>query len=76
MDVSLLKNLVKIRKGEGIIHKAEKQLLNERIRNINYTLKCYEHERYMYQNEIKDLIDQEIWNACMAEIERVKELKA
>ena len=75
MDVSLLKNLVKIRKGEGIIHKAEKQLLNERIRNINYTLECYEHERYMYQNELKDLIDQEMWNACTAEIERVKELR-
>ena len=26
----------------------------------------------MYQNELKDLIDQEMWKACMAEIERVK----
>ena len=29
----------------------------------------------MYQNELKELIDQEMWNACMAEIERRKELR-
>ena len=76
VPVSLrLKNLIRTQKGEDIIHKAEKQLLNEGIRNISYTLECYEHERYMYQNELKDLIDQEMWNACMAKIERVKELR-
>ena len=74
VPVSLrLKNLIRIQ--EGIIHKAEKQVLDERIRNINNTLECYEHELYMYQNELKDLINQEMWNACVAEIERVKELR-
>ena len=29
----------------------------------------------MYQNELKELIDQEMWNACMAEMERRKELR-
>ena len=67
--------MIRTQKGKGIIYKAEKQLLNKRIRNINYTLECYEHERYMYQNELKELIDQEMWNACMAEIERRKELR-
>ena len=31
-----LKNLTRTKKGEGIIKRAKKQLLNERIRNINY----------------------------------------
>ena len=70
-----IRNLIRTQKGEEIIHKAEKQLLNRRIRNINNTLDCYEHGRYMYQNECKDLIDQEMWNACVTEIERVKELR-
>ena len=39
VPVSLkLKNLVRTQRGKGIIQKAEKQLLNERIININYTL--------------------------------------
>ena len=29
----------------------------------------------MYQNEIKHLIDQEMWDSCMAQINRVKELR-
>ena len=76
VPVSLrLKNLIRTRRGKGIIYKAEKQLLNERIRNINYILECYEHERYMYQSELKELIDQEMWNACIGEIGRRKELR-
>ena len=76
VPVSLrLMNLIRTQKGECIIYKAEKWVLNERIRNINYTLEHYEHERYISQNELKELIDQEMWNACMAEIERRKELR-
>ena len=74
VPVSLrLKNLIRTQKGRGIIYKAEMILLNERIRNINSTIECYEHERYMYQNELKRLIDQEMWGSCMAEINIVKE---
>ena len=51
------------------------KLLNERIRNINGTIQCYEHERYMYQNELKELMDEEMWVLCMAEINRVKEIR-
>ena len=76
VPVSLrLKNLIRTQRGRGIIYKAEKQLLNERIKNINYTLECYEHEKYMYKSQLKELIDQEMWDACMAEIERRKELR-
>ena len=71
----ILKNLIRTQRGRGIIYKAKKQLLNERIKNINYTLECHEHEGYMYQSELKELIDQEMWNASIAEIERRKELR-
>ena len=54
VPVSLkLKNMIRTQRGKGIIQKAEKQLLNERIKNINYTLKHYEHDRYMYKRELK-----------------------
>ena len=76
VPVSLrLKNLIRTQKGRGIIYKAEMKLLNERIRNINGTIQCYEHERYMYQNELKELMDEEMWVLCMAEINRIKELR-
>ena len=78
VPVSLkLKNLIRTQRGKGIIQKAEKQLLNERIKNINYTLEWYEHDKYMYKNELEELLkqDQEIWNACLEEIEKRKELR-
>ena len=70
-----LKNLIRKQKGRDKINKTERKLLNERIRNINGTIQCYEHERYMYQQDLKELIDEEMWTSCMAEINRVKELR-
>ena len=72
-----LKNLTRTQRGEGIIQKAEKQLLNERIRNINYILEQYQHDKYMYKKELEDLLkdDQELWNACEEEIEKRGELR-
>ena len=76
VPVSLrLKNLIRTQKGRGIIYKVEMKLLNERIRNINSTIECYEHERYMHQNELKHLIDQEMWDSCMAEKQQGKRTK-
>ena len=76
VPVSLrLKNLIRTQKGKGTIYKAEMKLLNERVRNINSTIDQYEHVRYMYQNQLKHLISQEMWDLCMAEICRVKELR-
>ena len=48
-----LKNLTRKEKGEGIIKKAEKQLLNERIRNINYILEQYQHNKCMHKEELE-----------------------
>ena len=72
-----LKNLTRTQRGEGIIQKAEKQLLNERTRNINYLLEWYQGGKHMYKEELEDLLkdDQEMWNACQEEIEKRRELR-
>ena len=78
VPVSLkLKNHIRTHKGRSIIEKAEKQLLNERIRSINYKLECSDHDRYMYRNELKDMIgqDQVIWQACLDEINKRREIR-
>ena len=53
----------------------ERRLLNERIKNIIMTLKHYKHEGYMYQEDLKQLIDQDSWEGCKAEINKVKKLR-
>ena len=71
-----LKNLTRTQRGEDI-QKAEKQLLNERIRNINYILEQYQHDKYMHKEELEDILkhDQELWNACQEELEKRRELR-
>ena len=78
VPVSLkLKNLVRTQRGRIIIQKAEKQLLNERIKSINYKLEHYDHDRYMYKNELKEILgqDQETWKACLEEIDKRREIR-
>ena len=62
-----------MQKGKEIIYKTERRLLNERIKNINMTLKHYEHEGYMYQDDLKQQIEQDCWEECKVEIQRVRE---
>ena len=74
IPVSLrLKNLVRTQRGQDIIYKTEKKLLNTRIKNINMTLKHYEQEAYMYQHDLKQLIEQQWWEECKVEITKVRE---
>ena len=47
-----LKNLTRTKKGEGIIKRAEKQLLNKRIRNINYKIEKFQHDQHMYEKQL------------------------
>ena len=78
VPVSLkLKNHIRTQRGRSIIEKAEKQLLNERVKSINYKIECFDHDRYMYMNELKELLgeDQVIWQACLEEINKRKELR-
>ena len=65
IPVSLrLKNLLRMQKGKENIYKTERRLLNERIKNINMTLTHYEHEGYMYQDDLKQQIEQDCWEEC------------
>ena len=76
IPVSLrLKNLLRTQRGKGIIYKTERRLLNERIKNINMTLQHYEQEGYMYQHDLKQQIEQNWWEECKAEINKVRELR-
>ena len=72
-----LKNHIRTQRGKIIIEKAEKQLLNERIKSINYKLEHLDHDRYMYMNELKDTVgeDQEIWKVCLEEIYKRREIR-
>ena len=55
---------------------AEKQLLNKRIQSSNYKLECFDHDRYMFMNELKDIVeDQMIWKACLDEINKRKGIR-
>ena len=76
IPVSLrLKNLLRTQRGKDIIYKTEKRLLNERIKNINMTLKHYEQEAYMYQHDLKQQIEQNWWEECKLEINKVREIR-
>ena len=70
-----LKNLLRTQRGKEIIYKTERRLLNKRIKNINMTLKHYEQEGYMYQHDLKQQIEQNWWEECKAEINKVRELR-
>ena len=76
IPVSLrLKNLLRTKRGTEIIYKTERRLLNERIKNINMTLKHYEQEGSMYQHDLKQQIEQNWWEECKAEINKVREAR-
>ena len=72
-----LKNLTRTQREEGIIKRAEKQLLNERIRNINYKIERYHHDKCMYKKQLEEILqhDQEMWNVCNEEIQKRRELR-
>ena len=52
-----LKNPLKSRKSYNIIQKAEKQLLYERIRNINSTLEMFEEQRKRQYLQFKNMLN-------------------
>ena len=72
-----LKNPLMTKRSYEIIHKAEKQLLYERIRNINNTLEMFEKNRSQYFCCLKNMVnphdqDSDI-NKCILFINKIKE---
>ena len=72
-----LKNLTRTQRGEGIIKRAERQLLNKRIRNINYKIERFHHDKCMYKKQLEEILqhDQEMWNACQQEVQKRREIR-
>ena len=67
----------KTKRSYDIIHKAEKQLLYERIRNINSTLDMLENNRSQYYSHLKNMVNQHDQdsdiNKCILFINKIKE---
>ena len=68
-----LRNPLETNKSYNIIHKAEKQLLYERIRNINSILYMYEHNRCKQYSHLRNMINENEINSCSHLINRIKE---
>ena len=65
-----LKNHVRTQRSDNIIHKAERSLLNERIREVNITLDKLKHDTYMYQTKLSAIISEDLMKQS---IEFIKE---
>ena len=59
--------------SDCIIQKAERSLLNERVRNLNNTLDQLEHDRYMYEQKLSAILNQDMMRECKEFIEEHKE---
>ena len=67
-----LKNPLKSRKSYNIIQKAEKQLLYERIRNINSTLEAFEEQIKRQYLQFKDMLNMLNLHDQDADLERCR----
>ena len=64
---------IKTAKSDHIIHKAERQLLQERNRNINSILYMYEHNRSKLYSQLRNIIYEEDVAKCSSFINKIKE---
>ena len=69
-----LKNNIRTYKSDCIIQRAEKSLLNERIRNINI-LERLDHDRYMYKLKLSAILGPDLTKECKGFIEDLKETR-
>ena len=49
------------------------KLLNERIRNINNTIECLDHEKYMHETNLKTIVGPGMFKQCEDYIDAAKE---
>ena len=70
-----LKNPITSKRSYDIIHKAEKQLLYERVRNMNSTLDMFDKNRSQYYSCVKSMLNEhdEDINKCILFINKTKE---
>ena len=70
-----LKSNIKTPKGRQIIKKAERALLNERIRYINNSIAMFTIQRDTCINQLKDNVDKEIMEECERFIRDKREIR-
>ena len=70
-----LKSNIKSAKGKRILERAERQLANECVRNINNTLATCTCSRDTCRKALQDQISNFYFEECLKFIERVKELR-
>ena len=70
-----LKSNVKTPKGRQIIKKAERALLNERIRSINSSIAMFTIQRDTCMNQLKDNLDKETMEKCEKFIKEKREIR-
>ena len=70
-----LKKTVRTSKSFKIISRAEKQLLNERIRAISNTTEVNSWERDACINQLENVLDQKISKGCQAFISRIRKAR-
>ena len=69
------KNIIITHRSDCIIQKAERSLLNERVRNVNNTLDWLEHDRYMYELKLSAILDQDLMKEFKGFIEEHKKAR-
>ena len=68
-----LKSSIRSPKGHSLIIKAEKALLNERIRTVNNTITMFEIQKDTCMNQLKGILDKETMEECMVFIQLKRE---
>ena len=70
-----IRNPFKTWKRYHLIHKAEKQLVYERVRNINKILYTYENKRAESYSKLRSLIQGKDISKCILFINKIKEIR-
>ena len=70
-----LKSNIKTERGTKIIQRAEKQLMDERVRLINNTIDICSNFIYTCMNELKIKISQELYEECHDFIKKIGECR-
>ena len=73
-----LKNIIRTHRCDCIIKKAERNLSNERVRNINNTLDWLDHDRYMYELKLLAILDPDLmeeYKGFMKELKEARHMK-
>ena len=70
-----LKNNVGTYRSDCINQKAERCLLNERIRNVNNILNWLIHDTYMYEVKLSAILNQDLMEECKEFIAEHKETR-